>query len=118
MQGLEPNCRMDGTSRMARAEEEKGRSWRPTRMSGGPEKSAAIQGVQPLCTPSDCLVTLAPGKDVGALGLSRVEDSGKRKAAACNRKRCVAKAAGVERPERAVAGAELWRLAIVSCIKS
>ena len=64
MQGLEPNCRMDGTSRMARAEEERGRSWRPTRMSGGPEKSAAIQGVQPFCTPSECLVPLAPGEDV------------------------------------------------------
>ena len=64
MQELEPNCRMNGTSHVARAEEERGRSWRPTRMSGGPEKSAAIPGVQPLCTPSDCLVPLAPGEDV------------------------------------------------------
>ena len=36
-------------------------------MSGGPEESAAIQGVQPLCTPSDCLVPLAPGEDVDSL---------------------------------------------------
>ena len=64
MQELEPNCRMNGTSHVARAEEERGRSWRPTRMSGGPEKRAAIQGVQPFCTPSECLVPLAQGEDV------------------------------------------------------
>ena len=55
---------MNGTSRMARAAEERGRSWRPTRMSGGPEKRAAIQGVQPFCTPSECLVPVAQGEDV------------------------------------------------------